>query len=381
MFLVNKSVSVIQAQRVLDSLVDKDIFLSCGYGGVMFVEIGNIVDYHFEHVEGSPTTRKYGEYRLFCDENWSFSDGNTTQIHRWTSSSSETDSLFDSLGVRKLEKIEILNGFERTVFHISGGYTFTIHRDDAIDTFSLSLIPEKKRLTVFGNGNIEYEDYEDDRSYSKKRKPRAKRTETVSIDRNFLRDQKADLLPISLEKAHEFIRPIFNQKIQNIEVRSGTCFSLAFGDDCRKLLSKEDQKIWLNSMHRWSLSIDEEWVLKQGENIVLDVRKERFHFNEKLILHLKDKHIVEIIFDENGAGTKIIFNDDYSLVVLETSRYSRWDIHDFETGFTVGSYRDQGLVYRVSSPIHVQNIYNTDDVHLDSILFELQFYRDFFAGS
>lgn len=378
---MNTSISVTQAQRVLDSLADKDIFLSCGYGGVMFVEIGNIVDYHFEHVEGSPTTRKYGQYRLFCDENWSFSDGNTTQIHRWTSSSFETDSLFDSLGVQKLEKIEIINGFERTVFHISGGYTFTIHRDDAIHTFSLNLIPEKKRLTVFGNGNIEFDDYEDDRSYLKKSKPRPKSTETLLVDRNFLRDQKADLLPISLEKAQEFILPILHQKIQNIEVRSGTSFALTFGDDCRKLLSKEQQKIWLNPQHRWSLAIDEEWVLKRGEDIVLDVRKERFHFKEKLTLILKGKLITDIVFDENGSGTKIMFSDDYSLAVLETGRYSQWDIHDFKTGFTVGSYRDQGLVYRVSSPIHVLNKYNTDDVHLDSILFELQFYRDFFAGS
>jgi hypothetical protein len=359
---VNTSISVTEAQSVLNSLTNKDIFLSCGYGGVMFVEIGNLIDYHFEHIKGSPTTRKYGEYQLFCDENWTFSDSSGKRIDRWTSSSFETDSLFDSIGVQKLEQIEIINGFERTIFHISSGFTFTIHRDDAIDTFSLSLIPEKKRLRVFGNGNIKFEEYEDDRSYLKEIKPRPKRTETISVSK-------------------EFIQPTINQKIASIEVRSGTCFSINLGDDCRRLLSKEDQAIWINPLHRWSLSIDEVWVLKHGEDIVLDVRKERFHFKEKLISHLKDKLIIKITFDENGAGTKIIFSDGYTLVVLETSRYSRWDMHDVITGFTVGSYRGQGLVYRVSPPIPVRNKYNTDDVHLNSILFELQFYRDFFAGN
>jgi hypothetical protein len=197
---VDTSISTIEAQKILNTLANKDILLSCGYAGVMFLEIGTINDYHFEHVEGRPTTRKYGEYRLFCDENWCFSDGDTTEIHRWTSSSSETDALFDSLGVRKLEKIEIIKDFEQTVFHISGGYTLTIHRDDAIDTFSLDLIHEKKRLTVSGNGNIKFEDYEDDRSYLQKSKPRPKPTETVSVDRSFLREQNAELLPLSFKK-------------------------------------------------------------------------------------------------------------------------------------------------------------------------------------
>jgi hypothetical protein len=114
-----------------------------------------------------------------------------------------------------------------------------------------------------------------------------------------------------------------NQQIQAIEARSGTCFSISLGEDCRKLLSKDDQKVWLNPMLRWSLSIDEVWILSHGKDTILDVRKERFHFKEKLISHLKNKRIIEIIFDENGTGTKVLFSDDYSLVVLKTGRYSR----------------------------------------------------------
>jgi len=378
---VNTTILLTEAQKILNSLVNKDIFLSCGYGGVMFVEIGNIVDHDFEYEEGKHTTRKYGQYRLFCDENWSFSDGKNTRIDRWKNSSFETDELFESLGVRKLEKIEIMSGFKKTIFHISGGYTFTIVRDDSIDTFSLILSPEKKKLTIFGDGRIELREYEDDRSNLKKPKPRPKPTEAVSVDRSFLRNQMADLLPLSFEKAQEFIQLLFNQEIQAIEVSSGTRFSLRFGEDCRQLLSKEDQKIWETPLFRWSLSIDEVWVLKKGKEIVLDIRKERFHFEEKLVALLKNKHLMKIAFDKNGAKAEILLSGDYTLVVLETSRYSRWDMHDFKTGFTIGSYRDKNLVYRISSPIHVLNEYNTGDIHLDAILYEIKFYRGYFADN
>jgi hypothetical protein len=281
--------------------------------------------------------------------------------------------------VQKIEKIEIVNDFAKTIFHISGGHTFTIIKDDSIDTFSLVLIPDKKKLTVFGNGNIEYKDYEEDRGYMKKDKPRPRPTKSISIDRSFLRNQVPDVLPLSYQKAQEFIAPLFNQKIQSIEVTTATRFSLNFGEDCRKLLSKENQKTWKTPRFRWNLSIDEVWVLKKGDTVILDVRKEKFHFEEKLTSFLKDKHLIDIVFDKNGVKTEIQLSEDYTLVILATGRYSRWDIHDFKTGFTVGSYRDHGLVYRISSPIHSPNEYDTDDVHLDAILYELNFYRKYFA--
>jgi hypothetical protein len=376
---MNKTISVKEAQKILNSLVSRDIFLSCGYGGVMFVEIGNVTNHTFEYEEGKSITRKYGECRLFCDENWSFHDDKDSRIDRWTSSSFETDELFESLGVRKLEKVEIFNEFEETRFHISGGYTFTIIKDDSIDTFSVVFIPDKKKLTVFGNGNIEYADYEEDLSYMKKGKPRLKPTKSISIDRTFLRNQMPDVLPLSYQKAQEFITPLFNQKIQSIEVTTATRFSLNFGEDCRKLLLKENQKTWKTPMFRWSLSVDENWVLKKNKKVILDVCEEKFHFEEKLTSLIRDRYFVDITFDKNGAKTKIQLSDGYTLVILETGRYSRWDIHDFKTGFTVGSYRDEGLIYRISSPIHATDKFKTGDVHLDAILYEMKFYRDYFA--
>lgn len=378
---MNTKISSIQAQKVLDRLVHKDILLSCGYGGVMFAEIGNIVKHHFEHERGKKTTQMFGDYRLFCDENWSFSDGKDIHLDRWTSLSQTTDDAFKSMGMRKLEKVEIINDFEKTIFHISGGYTFTIVRDDSIDTFSIVFIPEKKKLTVFGDGNIEFKDYEEDMSYLAKSIPRLKRTKSISIDRSFLRKQTPDVLPISYEKAKEFILPILNKKIQAIEINSGTRFTLCLGDDCRKILSKEDQKSWNSPIYRWSLSIDEMWILKKGKDVILDVNKERFHFEKKLISILKGKQIIEIQFDKKGSQAQIIFSDEYILTILETHRYSRWDVYDRQTGMGISSYRDYGLVYRIGSPIHLSKMYQTGDVHLDAILYELDFYRGYFSGN
>jgi len=377
MRVMNKTLSTKEVRSIFDRLENQDIFLSCGYGGMMFIEIGQMTEHRYEHEVGKWAARKYGEYRLFCDENWNFSNGDTINIDRWTSSSFETDNLFESLGVCKLEQIEIVNDFEKTIFHISGGFTFSIIRDDSINTFSISMIPDKKMLTVFGNGNIEYKDYEEDLSYLKNRKPRPKATKNISIDRIFLRDQMPDVLPLSYEKAQEFIFPVFNRAIQSIEVDSGTRFSLNFGEDCRQLLSKKDQKTWKDPLFRWRLSVDENWVLLHDKKVCLDVRETKFHFGEKLTTFLTNKILMAVHFDKNGANAEFQFTNGYTLVILESGRYSRWDIRDFKTGLTVGSYRDEGFVYRVSEPLFISG-HRTGDVNLDAMLYDLSFYREYF---
>ncbi len=375
---MNTKISIATTQEILDTLVSKNIFLSCGYGGVMFAEIGTIEDRNFEYEKGKPTTRKYGEYRLFCDENWCFSDGKTIRFDRWTCSMQEVDDLLESIGIQKLEKVEIINNFEKISFHISGGHTFTIIRDDSISTFSIVFIPEKKKLTVFGNGNVKFENYEEDMKYLKM-KPRPKRMKTIPIDKDFLRDQIPDLLPISLEKAKELIQPVLNERIQAIEINSGTQFTLCLGEDYRRFLPKKDQKNWSSPMYGWSLSIDEMWILKKANEIVIDVRKERFHFEKKLLSLLNNKQILKISFDNKDAKTQIIFSDEYSLSVLDTNRYSSWSMYNRQTGVGVGSNRNQGLTYRISTPIHLFDTYQTGEIHLDAILYELKFYRDYFA--
>lgn len=356
--------------KILDKLANKEIYLSCGYGGVLFVEIGNI--------QAKDTAPKRGDYRLFCDETWTFSDGKDVNIDRWASSSRETDDLFESLGVRKLERVEVVNNFEKTLFHLSGGYVLAIIRDDSIETFSIEFLPEKKKLTVFGNGKTELKDYEEDLSYLKEIDPYPPKTKTVAVDRSFLRDQAPDQLSTSYTKAREFVEPILNKKIQAIKIDSGTRFTLCLGADYRKILSKKDQKSWHKSLHRWSLSIDELWILKKENKVVLDVRQERFHFRKKLTSFIENEQILEIKFDEKGFKMQLRFSNNYSLELLEANRYSQWYLHDFLTGLSVGSDLDPGLVYRIGSPIHLLNEFQTGDIHLDAILYELKFYRDYF---
>lgn len=367
MTTTNTKINITQAQDLLNTLVHKDISLSCGYGGVMFVEIGNIISHEFEYEEGKKTTRKFGDYRLFCDENWNFCDGKDINIDRFTSSSKEVDDLFESLGTQKIEKIEVINNFEKTIFYISGGYKFTILKDDAIDTFSISMIPENKKLAVFGNGEIELKDYVEDKWYLKEKKPRPARTDTVTIDRGFLREQSADLLPLSLQKAKEFINIVLNKKVTEITVDSGTRFTMSIEDETNKL-------------GKINLSIDDLWLLKKEKEILIDVSVERFKFENNLKNLILNKKILDIKFEDNGNNLTIIFEDNLSLTILETNRYSRWSMHNFSTGIMIYSIKNEGLEYRISSPAHLSNKYKTGDIHLDAILYELEFYRNYFSS-
>ena len=355
------NLTLAETQQLLEQLSGKKMLLSCGYGGVIFSEIGQITEHRYEYVEGQFTTRQYGSYRLFCDENWQFQTASGIRIDRWTSSSHDCEELFTTIGIQTITQIEISNNFDETRFALSDGSVFTIIRDDSIDTFQLTLIPEQKKLTVYGDQRVELVDYQVDELPFKPRQPRPKPTPTVEIDREFLRKQMPDYLTISPAKANEFMSIILNQTVEKVVAESATVFSLEFAD------------------RRWTLTIDELWALNQDNQVVLDVREAKFHFTEQLSAALIGQKIEAIHFEKSGKKLTLQFSDGYTLSVQESDRYSRWGFHDFATGLSISAYRDHGLSYRVSAPIHLYDSYKTADVHWSAILYELHFYRQYFA--
>lgn len=350
-----------ETKQLLQQFVGKKMLLSCGYGGVIFGEIGQITEHRYEYITGEFTTRRYGTYRLFCDENWSFKTGDGTKIERWTSSSHDCDELFTKIGTQTIVQVEVDEDFNETRFVLSDGSVFTVLRDDSIDTFQLTLIPEQKKLTVYGDQRVELMDYQEDQQPFPPNQPRPKPTPTVEIDREFLRKQMPDYLTISPAKANEFMSIILNQTVEKVVTESATVFSLEFAD------------------RRWTLTIDELWTLNQDNQVVLDVREAKFHFTEQLSAALIGQKIEAIHFEKSGKKLTLQFSDGYTLSVQESDRYSRWGFHDFATGLSISAYRDHGLSYRVSAPIHLYDSYKTADVHWSAILYELHFYRQYFA--
>jgi len=375
----SNTISFTDAELLMQNLVGKEIFISCGYGGVLFLEIGNITEHEHEYQEGLFTTRKIGNYRLFSDEDWKYTDSEKN-IERWgCDSSAKTDENFKKVGICVIEKIVITDTFEQTTFILSGNKSITIFKDDSLDTFHLILISEEKKLTVYGNGRCEYKDYQEDKFWLKQAKPRQKQSQTVTFDRSVFRQYCPDLSPLSVTKAMEYAHNLLGQKVENIKVESATRFSINIGPSYRNNLSEKDKKLWTREIPRWSIRIDEIWSLKKDGVVLLDVKKEKFHFAEKLKQELIEKRIIAITFDHKGKAAQFEFTEGYLLELQDSGRFSRWDIHDFLTGFTMSSYEKDGLQYRISAPIHLQDKYDTGDIHLDAMLYQLDFYKNYFS--
>jgi hypothetical protein len=334
---------------------------------VLFLEAGELKD---EKIAGRAPPLYRGNYRLFCNEVWEFTLPSGTKIARFTSSSAEDDEIFWQMGEQVIEKIDIEGTFEKTHVHFAGGYHLTILKEDELETFHFTLKPEEKILSVNGDGTFELSEY-----IPEPKQPHRvwlKESKSVSIERSLLQEWAGDLFPISTSKAQELIKPIFGEEIQQIEARSGSTFLLRFGSrDIRTKLG--------HTPFRYYLSIEEVWMVFKNGEAVLDAKKDAFHFIDTLISLLNSQTINSFQFKSSNTVAKIEFSDGVSLQVKESSKYARWHFHDFFTGLSLSSTQDNELAYRLSTPDHLEEKYQSDDLHLSHIHYELDFWREYLA--
>lgn len=140
-----------EAEQYVRKLVGKPARLSCGYGGVLFLEAGELKD---EEIPGRVPPLFRGTYRLFCNEKWEFIQPSGEKIARFTSSSTKDDEVFWNMGAQTIEKIEIERAFEKIGIYFSGGYQLMMIKDDELETFHLTLESEKKYFTYRATAHL-----------------------------------------------------------------------------------------------------------------------------------------------------------------------------------------------------------------------------------
>lgn len=368
------NISKEEAIQWLKKLEGQDAITTCGYGGVIFIEAGTL-----QKPKRRSGFRMYGTYSLFCDENWQFETADKKVIGRWTSKSTEDDKLFEDMGMRRIERIEVEGAFEQTRFYFAGGYIFTILKDDALTTFDMKILPEHKRLSVNGDETYELNDYEEDRWWRNKPHTFTKKKNPFPVTREFVQEHFPDLRPLSVARAQECINAALRETVQSISISSATTFSLGVGVDYRTFMSLEQRDNWKTVLSQWNISIDELWTLSQGETVILDAVRDKFHFIDKLKEYLVHKKLLSILFDEAGKDAVLTFSGGYVLKLRDSGRYARWGVSNNLTGILIYSHRDEGLVYRISIPTHVQEKYDTDDSALSCILYEVDYFRSRFG--
>ena len=363
---VKEKISLDQAKTYLELLIGQEVHLTCGYGGVMFLDFGNLKETNYP---GRVPKLYYGDYHLFCDETWEFETKSGKRFDRWHDplSSFNRDRYFGRLGVRSVEKVEAIGAFDRVKFHLSGGYIFTIVKVDELSTFTLTMFPEQQRMRVLGDGSVELSSGIDEQhSWSKPGKIHKRPSKNVSISREFFRTHCPEYQPISFDKAREFTSLVVGQPVQNVEITSGTKFTINFGLD-----NHSDS----NSLSRLYLSIGELWTLKADKKEVLDVSQHRWNFGEKLQNVLTGKKLTGLNYSAEGKDLLLEFEGGYSITLQDSGRYSRWDFTDRFTGICIDSIREDGLRYLLSTPRHSSKAFTKQDIHLDGILSQLAFYH------
>lgn len=312
---VKKSlITLDQAKEYLQLMIGKPAWIDRGYGGIIFLEVDGL-QRHPKKYKGKVVNTLYsGEYRIYCDENWEFASPRKT-VDRWHSEISDIEKLFKNFHIRKILNIEVEGNFDKTHFYFEGGYRWTIVKDESLTTFHYDMARETTEMYVDGNGTIElieYGVYEEHPWRQKKTyRRRRKESEKITIPRKLFRKHYPGLLSIDPKKAKEFISNMYGEKIQTVEINSASKFTLGFGK--KHVINQFGDK-----RARWQLRIEEIWTLSQSNEILLDVKKDKFFFEDKLKKILRDKKILYINFDKDGQNLHIKFEDDLVLQLSES---------------------------------------------------------------
>lgn len=357
-----QSITKEEVEQYLQLLVGKTAWISCGYGGVVFLEVDGLQK-HSRRGSKKKTSYLYsGEYRIFCDENWEFV-GKRKKIERWRSSSKNVDGYFDKINLLTVEKIAIEGTFDKTHFYFAGGYRWTIIKDDAIDTFHFTLSREHINIYINGDGSFEkylLPEYPQHpwRQSGKGIKKRIKK-KPFTLQTKFFRKHYPGLFSISSSKTKELVSSVLGTEARIVTIDSATKFSLEGNEQS------------------WRISIDEIWELYQDNQLILSAQRDKFFIKKPLDKALVGRKIKNISFDEDGKKLQISFEGNLLLKLIESDRFSRWDIHLYELGFHISSMREQGLVYRAEYKRNEKE-FATGDIYLDAILSELYVYRAYF---
>lgn len=355
-------ISADQAKEILSNLTGKPAIFSSGFGGYLAGEIGKLKEVKVKYSDGSEWIKQDGEYRLFADESWEITKDGKVIFNRW-GEKHEIDKFFESIKGRKIDRVNIIGEFKRIVFCIDD-YNLEIIREDSLTTMLLDIIPESRKLRVNGDGTFDLTIIEKNKDDNK---PvyKYKKDGVLEISRKFLAEREVDLLPLSVQKTTEFLASSFSGKIKEVQADSGTKFTLRFGEP-------------IDNISRWYLSIEELWTLNFKNDVVLEAKKNAFHFEEELTQLLRESKIEKIEFDDY-LNLNVYFSNGYYLSTRDTKRYSKWGWHDYKTGLSIEASRDNKLQFRINVPTRLYGKEPTGDIYLDSMLYELDFYRKYFS--
>lgn len=355
-----------QVETYLKELIGKETLLDMGYGGVLFLKIGDLKKKTGFNAYGREFIYVEGKYSLFSDENWQVLHKGNLFIDRW-----KTSRLGVSPKINKLKNLKIINFQileDKTIITLEKDYQVIISQDKSLRTWSVSFIDEGFSIGAEISGGFYKSPYEPLEYKKPSAKKIANRNKQRKLDDDpaFKSMYKEDM-PIAPHHVRALVIDLVGTKVSSVEEDSGDTFRIGLND------------------RDWVISINDSWQLEQAGKIIADSVKDKFNFVKAISQVLKNKKIISFDFDDDLNKTTIRLNSEAVLTITKTrdmhGEISLWTIYNRKKSYHISAYRNQELTHIITVPENLKEkyFYNKKGSSFASSMYALDFYREYLA--
>ncbi|MBP7875837.1 hypothetical protein KA012_02480 [Candidatus Woesebacteria bacterium] len=339
-----------KAIEQLESLtVGQPIAASLGYGGVLFIEIGEALEPVLENGMQQP----YRKIGMFVEEWWELRHQGKTIATRFDDTPAE--EYFEQIAGKKIGSFTISPDCKKTSITV-GEYTIVIPQTEQLVTWSLSHRTQGFEIHLTGTKRFKIKNYFFQRP-GRSGENHPTRPETL-FDQFYRED-----LPISQDNVNKLMQPMLGGVVQEVREMSGVDF-------CLELSGKE----------KWLLSVDSEWSLSRGEKSILSSKSHRFVFLEPLTKYLLQKKLTNILLQKEG--TTFTFGTSLHLVIKQQKTLRLWWCLNRSKNISISARGNGTFEHVLWCPPELQEKYLQSKYGSTAadLLYSLEVYRDLLAA-
>jgi hypothetical protein len=330
-FLVkpNQELTESEVQDKLSQLRNVDVATEMGYGGVLFVNIGNLI-------------------QLYSNEFWEIKLGEKKLADRWSTNA----DLVKQLGPHTIESISFVEGTKQTHIKLSTGHVLVIYRQDELRTWEINHNQERYSIILLGTGKFLITDYKP------KEETHPKNSKHQLLDPAIKQFYKEDI-PLSSTIVSKLLKQIVGTKIGGVFQHSAIGFTID-----------------MSSTWRFSVYCNWRLVDDKGKSSV-DSTTNRFAFMDSLLKLLIGVEVKELIFSENLRETQLVFNNGLLLLLPKEKRHHLWTISNHTEGYHIDALGDGTFRHTILVPDELKDKYRYTGKgsNFTDILYALDLYR------
>lgn len=324
-------------------LHNQDLVIEVGYGGVLFVEIGDLKPRKYQ------PQRVKGTYRLYSDEYWELKLTGQRVTDRW----SKNANLAEELGSNSIESISFIKGAKQTCIKLATGHELILHRKEELTTWIIDNDKERHSIILLGSGKFIIRDCTPWRETPIKKR---KKHKSDPIAKQFYKED----LPLSPDIVNKILSQIHGSKIEDVFENSGVSFAMDMTGGWR-----------FNANCNWQL------IDAQGKTLV-DSTTNRFAFIDKLLQLLVGAEVEEINFSDNLSETWLILRNGLKLLLPQEKRYQLWSMFNAVEGYHIDARGDGTFSHVILVPDRLKNkyFYSERGPEFANVLYALDLYRE-----